>query len=168
VLFVLLTFFATASLAAVDMFLDIPEAPGESEDDVHTGEIDVLAWSWGASTSNPGTGRRVGCNIQDVSVTKWVDAASPVLLMAQLQRTVFPEATLTVRKVGGAAGPSGLEYIVIVFYDVQVTSLSTGGSGGEDRLTENVSFSFSEAIYRYKPDPIDGPTDTIDATIGGC
>ena len=32
---------------AVDMFIKIDTIPGESKDDKHKGEIDVLAWSWG-------------------------------------------------------------------------------------------------------------------------
>ncbi len=36
---------------AVDMFLKIDDVEGESVDDVHAGEIDVLSWSWGMSQS---------------------------------------------------------------------------------------------------------------------
>ena len=32
---------------------------------------------------------------------------------------------------------------------VLVTSVSTGGSGGEDRLTENVSLNFAEVKFEY-------------------
>jgi type VI secretion system secreted protein Hcp len=30
-----------------------------------------------------------------------------------------------------------------------VTNLSTGGSGGEDKLTENVTLNFGEVTYSY-------------------
>ena len=43
---------------AVDMFLKIGDIKGESADDKHAGEIDVLAWSWGMSQS--GTTHRYG------------------------------------------------------------------------------------------------------------
>jgi type VI secretion system secreted protein Hcp len=33
--------------------------------------------------------------------------------------------------------------------NVLVTSLSTGGSGGEDRLTENISLNFAEVKMEY-------------------
>ena len=136
--------FSTAQ-AAADMFLDIPGVPGESNDVAHIDEIDVLAWSWGAST----TGRK-NC-IQDLGLTKWVDRASARLLMGQITREVFPEMTLTVRQAGGSAGGSTLEYLVIKLYNAQVSSLATGGSGGEDRLTENVSFSFGSGKFKYTP-----------------
>ena len=34
---------------AVDMFLKVTKIDGESKDDTHKDEIDVLAWSWGLS-----------------------------------------------------------------------------------------------------------------------
>ena len=36
---------------AMDMFLKIEGVDGESRDDKHAGEIDVLAWSWGMTQS---------------------------------------------------------------------------------------------------------------------
>jgi type VI secretion system secreted protein Hcp len=30
-----------------------------------------------------------------------------------------------------------------------VTSISTGGSGGEDKLTENVTLNFAKAAFKY-------------------
>lgn len=55
--------------AATDMFLKIDGVDGESLDAQHRNEIDVLAWSWGASSD-----MRRTC-IQDISVTKYVDSA---------------------------------------------------------------------------------------------
>jgi type VI secretion system secreted protein Hcp len=43
--------------------------------------------------------------------------------------------------------------------DVIVTSVSTGGSGGEDRLTENVSLNFSKYKVAYRPQKQDGSPD---------
>jgi type VI secretion system secreted protein Hcp len=48
------------------------------------------------------------------------------------------------------AGETPLEYITITMTDVLVTSVSTGGSGGEDRLTENVSLNFAKVEFSYK------------------
>jgi type VI secretion system secreted protein Hcp len=159
------TFYApVASLAAVDMFLKIEGVTGESKDKGHEGEIDVLAWSWGASSSVKG--KAVSCNIQDLSLTKYVDSASPHLLMGQLDGAVYDEAKLTVRQSGG---DNPLEFIVIKFYGVRVTSLSTGGSGGEDRLTENITLNFTSADYAYTPqDDKGGAGGAIMASIAGC
>ena len=44
--------------------------------------------------------------------------------------------------------------------DVLVSSVSTGGSGGEDRLTENISLNFRKVKYSYKMQKPDGSGDT--------
>jgi len=55
------------------------------------------------------------------------------------------EAKLTVRK----AGEKPLEYLIITMSDVLVTAVSTGGNGGEDRLTENVTLNFAVVKVEY-------------------
>jgi type VI secretion system secreted protein Hcp len=40
---------------------------------------------------------------------------------------------------------------VIKMTEVMVTAVSTGGSGGEDRLTENVTLNFAKVEVTYTP-----------------
>jgi type VI secretion system secreted protein Hcp len=47
------------------------------------------------------------------------------------------------------AGEGQQKYIHITMNEVLVTSVSTGGSGGEDRLTENVTLNFAKVKYDY-------------------
>lgn len=145
---------------AVDMFLKLDDVKGESRDSKHKDEIDVLAWSWGASqsgTMHTGSGGGAGrVAVQDLSVTKYVDKSSPNLLMATCSGKHYKEAVLTVRKAGG---DSPLEYIKLTLKEVLVSSLSTGGSGGEDRLTENIAFNFAEFKLEYFPQKSDGTGD---------
>ncbi len=135
---------------AVDMFIKIDGIEGESKDKSHTNEIDVLAWSWGLSQSgtfHAGGGGGAGkVNIQDISFTKWLDKASPELMLACSNGKHIKEATLTVRK----AGEKPLEYLVIKLEKLLVSSASTGGSGGEDRLTENVTLNFAKVKVEYQ------------------
>ena len=135
---------------AVDMFMKLEGISGESKDSVHKSEIDVLAWSWGMSNSGSAhTGGGAGAgkvNVQDLSFTKWVDLASTPLMLAVANGKHISKATLVVRK----AGENPLEYITVVMSDCLITSLSTGGSGGEDRLTENVTINFARVEVNYK------------------
>ena len=149
---------------AMDMFIKIGELKGESRDKVHKDEIDVLAWSWGISNSGSaqvGGGAGAGkCNVQDLSFTKYIDKSSPDLMLACCNGKHFPKATLTVRK----AGENPLEYLMITLEELLVTSVSTGGSGGEDRLTENVTLNFAKVKVDYKeqkPDGTGGATPTM-------
>ena len=141
---------------AQDMFLKIGDVKGESKDKSHKDEIDVLAWSWGVSQSGSmhmgGGGGAGKVNAQDLSVTKYVDKSTPNLLQMCCNGKHLPEATLTVRK----AGDSPLEYIIVKMTDVLISSVSTGGSGGEDRLTENVTLNFAKVKMTYQAQNKDG------------
>lgn len=141
---------------AVDMFLKLTDIKGEAQDDSHPDEIDVLAWSWGMSqsgTTHVGGGGGAGkANFQDLSITKYYDASSVTLQQYLTKGTHIAKGSLVVRK----AGDKPLEYIKIDMEDIIVTSCSSGGSGGEDRLTENVSLNFSVFHTHYKQQAKDG------------
>lgn len=146
---------------AVDMFLKLEGIKGEAADHKHEEEIDVLAWSWGASqsgTTHVGGGSGAGkANFQDVSITKYVDKSSHALLKAVAVGQHIPSALLTVRK----AGEKPLEYIKLTMKNCLISSVSTGGSGGEDRLTENISINFGNFQYEYTPQKPDGSGDSV-------
>jgi len=141
---------------AVDMFIKIDGIKGESQDSKHKDEIDVLSWSWGVSqsgTMHSGGGGGAGkANFQDLSITKWVDMSSPKLLGATSTGKHIKEALLTVRK----AGEKPLEYLKVTLTDCLISSVSTGGSGGEDRLTENVAINFAKVKFEYTVQKADG------------
>ena len=145
---------------AVDMFIKIDTVDGESRDKAHKKEIDVLAWSWGMSNSGSahvGGGAGAGkVNVQDISFTKWVDSATPKLALACCDGKHFANATLVVRK----AGEKPVEYLKIKVEEVLITSISTGGSGGEDRLTENVTLNFAKVSLDYVPQDEKGAAGT--------
>jgi type VI secretion system secreted protein Hcp len=137
---------------AMDMFINMgAKIKGESRDKVGgpKGDIDVLAWSWGMSQSGSthmgGGGGAGKANFQDLSFTKYVDSASQALMGALAKGSHIDKVTLLVRK----AGEGQHVYLQIDLEEVIVTSLSTGGSGGEDRLTENVTLNFAKVAFDY-------------------
>ena len=89
---------------SVDMFLKIKGVDGESADSVHAKEIDVSSWSWGMSqsgTTHVGRGGGAGkVSVQDITITKYIDKATPNLIKACCNGKHFDEAVLTVRKAG--------------------------------------------------------------------
>jgi len=139
---------------ALDMFINMgANIVGESADKAQgaKGDIDVLAWSWGMSqsgTTHMGSGGGAGkANFQDLSFTKYVDAASNALMISLAKGTHIPKVTLLARK----AGEGQQKYLTIDMEQVLVTSVSTGGSGGEDRLTENITLNFAKVKFAYAP-----------------
>src|SRR5471032_2310628 len=134
---------------AMDQFIQIGALKGESLDKVHAGKTDVMAWSWVVSNSGSahvGGGAGAGkVNVQDLSITKYIDKSTPDLLLTCCNGKHHDSATLIVRK----AGEKPLEYLTITMTEVLITSVSTGGSGGEDRLTENVTLNFAAVKVDY-------------------
>jgi len=151
---------------ATDMFFKMAPLKGESRDKTHKDAIDILAWSWGVSNSGSahvGTGAGAGkANVQDLSFTKYVDKSTPDLLLACCNGKHFATAELFVRK----AGEHPLEYIHLEFEELLVSSVSTGGSGGEDRLTENITLNFAKVKWTYVPQKADGTADTKVGPLG--
>jgi type VI secretion system secreted protein Hcp len=142
--------------AANDMYLQAEGLQGESQADKYKDAIDVLAFSWGASSSTAGKP-----NFQDISFTKYVDRTSPTLLTQLATGRVIARAKLTVVRAGEIQAP----YLRYCFTGLRVTSLAGGGSAGEDRLTENVTFSYSTIVEAYQQ--IGSKGELAPAVFGG-
>lgn len=150
---------------AVDCFLKIQGCDGESADSSHKGEIDVMAWSWGMTQSGSmhiaGGGGSGKVSVHDLSITKYLDKASTVIMQKCASGKHFPEAELICRK----AGDTPLEYYKIKMKEVLISSISSGGSSGEDRIMENVTFNFAKMEVEYTPQKPDGSPDAS-STLG--
>lgn len=134
---------------AVDMFLDLDGVKGESVDKTYKDKIDILGWQWGLSNSGTfhgGSGGGAGkASFADITVTKYVDAASPNIMLFCANGKHFAKGKIIVRK----AGENPLEYLHVEFEKVLVVSYSTGGGSGDDRLIENVSLNFAKVKVEY-------------------
>ncbi len=135
---------------AVDMFLELDHIKGESLDKVHRGKIDILGWNWGVT--NAGTfhqghgGGTAKASFRDISITKYVDAASPDLVHSCASGKHFEKGKVIIRK----AGQHPLEYLVISLERVFVSAYATGSKGAEEeRLTEVISLHFVKVKLEY-------------------
>jgi type VI secretion system secreted protein Hcp len=154
---------------AVECFLKLeaPDLKGEAKASGYADQIDVLAWSWGASqsgTMHVATGGGAGkANVNDLAVTKWIDKASPNLTQAAISGKQFGKATLTCRKAGG---DQPVDYLKLELEKVIITSVATGGAGGEDRFTENVALNFATYKMTYTPQNDDGSAGSAVGPVG--
>ena len=150
------------SQAANDIFIKFEGVEGESDDARYKGWVDVLAWSWGLSSS----GKTDTC-IQDINIVKYVDSATNDLIQAVPTNKVFPQVQLVVRSAGGR---DPLDYLVYDMSNVQISAVSTGGSFGEDKFTESVSFNFEElaGVYRSQLDTGEAGPDEEFFVTGKC
>ncbi|UPG84780.1 type VI secretion system tube protein Hcp [Luteibacter aegosomatis] len=137
---------------------------GDSQHAKHKGEVPILAWAWGASNTadlHHGQGHTSGgkANVQDITVTKYVDAASNALLNACCTGARIDNVTLYVTNATGEQ----TDFVTIELSEgVMITSVSTGGSGMDDRLTESVTLHFGKFKYGFQPQ------DNAGKKVGGA
>jgi type VI secretion system secreted protein Hcp len=145
---------------AVDYFLKIDGIKGESADDKHKDEIDLLSWSWGETqTGSHATGGGGGAgkvSMQDFHFVMKVNTASPSLILACASGEHIPLAVLTCRK----AGKDQQEYLKIKFSDLLVSSYQTGGSSSGDEIpSDQISVNYTKIEYGYAKQKPDGSLD---------
>lgn len=133
---------------------------GASAHAKHKGEIPILAWSWGVSNSadlhHSATGAGGKAHVQDISITKYVDGSSHALLQACSTGARLDTAVLSITNATGEQ----TDYVTLELSNgVMITSVSTGGSGGEDRLTENITLHFGKFAYKFQPQKPSGEAD---------
>jgi len=144
-----------------DAFLKItgPDVKGESKDEAHKEWIEVLSFSHGisqpasttrSSSGGAGSGR---ANVQDFSVVKHLDQASPVLFQACCTGQHFAKVVFHLRRAGtGADKGSKDPYMVYTMTDAIVSSVRPGGTahGGDDVPLEELSLNFGTIKWEYK------------------
>ena len=144
-----------------NIFAKLSDIKGESPDSKHKDEIEVLSYSWGVANSVPPAGGGGGgagkTTFHDFSFVHHIDKASPSLMRACASGTHLKEAIITSRK----AGKPPLEYMVVKFYDVLISSVSPSSTAGQpDTGSEMVTMSFAKVDLGYKVQKPDG-------TLGG-
>jgi type VI secretion system secreted protein Hcp len=123
---------------ALDMFLKLDGIGGEASDAKHKGEIDVLSWSWGLSEPAAPAGGGGGAGkvkVENISIQKLVDLASPLLLSFSAQGKHIKEGTLATRK-GGKSG--GDDFLMVKMTDVIVTSVQMAASKDAAQPAESI------------------------------
>jgi type VI secretion system secreted protein Hcp len=142
---------------ASDIFAKLGDIKGESLDDKHKDEIEVLSWSWGVTNAFTHAGAGAGqarASFRDLSFTHKIDKASPILMQACATGVHLKEATITHRK----AGKGQQEFLVIKMNDVVVTALMDADSSDAE-AAETVSLAFAKIDVEYRPQKADGSLD---------
>ena len=141
---------------AIDIFAKLGDIKGESLDNKHKGEIELLSWSWGVThpAKSTGSGAASGkATFHDLSFTHKIDKASPSLMKSCATGQHLKEATITHRK----AGKGQQEYLVIKMNDVLITAVAEDDS--KESGLETVSMVFAKVDLEYRPQKADGSLD---------
>ena len=113
---------------AVDIFLKLSNnIKGESQDETHRNEIDVLAWNWGltqSGTTHVGSGGGGGkVNVQDITLTKYVDLATNDLNnWMQSIRERLPDSGAVIAGSGAGGGASNSVRVTLIWREARPTA----------------------------------------------
>ena len=128
---------------AFDAFLKLAGIKGESLDDKHKDEIEVLSFSFGIANKVSSTGGGGGAGkptVDDFRFVKNVDTASPDLFDATCSGKHIQDGTFTIRRSGHK---ESLEYYKITFEDLLVSSVAPGGNVSDGTPMEQVALNFA-------------------------
>ena len=141
----------------MSVFLKLDDVEGESTHKDHEGEIEVLSWALGLSSSGTthlggggaGTGK---VRFNPFSITKKLDRASPVLMLDAASGRRIPTATLTGRK----AGEGQKDFLRVTMKEVLITACDVQGTGDDDDVQERLDLSFARISVVYSRQQPDG------------
>jgi type VI secretion system secreted protein Hcp len=143
---------------ASDIFAKLGDIKGESLDDKHKDEIEILSWSWGVTNAGPkvvgGGGGAGKASFHDLSFTHNIDKASPVLMNGCATGQHLKEATITHRK----AGKGQQEFLIVKMNDVIITGV-THGDSSQGPHVETVTLAFAKVDLEYRAQKADGSLD---------
>jgi len=128
------------------------DVKGECKLPGYEGKMELLSFSHGVAMQITGdisnSERTSGKpNHQDMTVTKYLDAASPVLNQACCEGKVFPQADIVIGR-SDRGGP--VELMRYTLSGVLISSISVGGGGG-DKPVETVALNYSRITWRFSP-----------------
>jgi type VI secretion system secreted protein Hcp len=144
-----------------DMFLTLTGQKtgvikGESTDDKHKGEIDIVGWSWGMkSPTDVATGQATGkTSLKELRILKHVDKASTALMSVTVNNEVIKKGVLSVRK----AGTMQQEYFKLTVENGRITAYDVQAPESTDSplMLESLSLAFQKIEIEYRQQGDDG------------
>jgi type VI secretion system secreted protein Hcp len=133
------------------IILDMGAKPeGESTLKGYEKKMELLSFSHGVAMQITGdlsnTERTSGKpNHQDMTVTKYLDAASPVLNQSCCQGAPFPQVDIV---IGRNDSGTVIEMMRYTMKNVLISSISVGGGGG-DKPVETVTLNYNDLAWKF-------------------
>src|SRR5215212_1135150 len=131
-----------------------PAVKGSTSASEHKDEIEVLSWSHGfVQPTNPARSTAGGGTVeqathQNLTFTKYLDAATQTILLNCWSGKQFKKATLTCYRADGAKDNKPEKYLEVAMQHVIISNYSISGGPG-DLPVENVSLDYGIIQYNY-------------------
>ncbi|AHG65863.1 Hcp family type VI secretion system effector [Advenella mimigardefordensis] len=134
---------------AVDMFMKIEGANGESKDSNHKDWSDIQSFAWGAtqpgSMATGGGGGTGKASFNDLNVVARIDRAAPAVMKHCSTGKHLSKVEVSVCKAGGTQ----VEYSKITLEDVLVTSVQYTGAHDGDAMMVSYAFQAAKVKQQY-------------------
>src|ERR1051325_9226020 len=139
-----------------------PDVRGEATKEGFKNKMELLSFSHGVAmqiTGDIGASERTSGkpNHQDMTVTKYLDSASPVLNQNCCEGKTFPQADVI---IGRDDHGSVIELMRYTMKNCLISSVSIGGGGG-NKPVEAVTLNYQQISWNYNLPKHDGG-DSVD------
>jgi type VI secretion system secreted protein Hcp len=143
---------------AVDFYLQLDGIKGESADSKHKDWIECTSVNWSitqpksatASTSGGHTAERA--ELTEISVSKLIDLASPMLAQTCACGRTIPKARLEFMRADGQGEP--IKYYEVELENVLIGHVAPNFAGSFP--SENIGLKFSKVKWRYVQQKVGG------------
>ena len=144
---------ALPSAASANVYLELPGIPGESTATGFENQIELSSFQLGVGRNAAAKGP----SFSEVSVTKQLDKSSPQLMLRTANGTTIPTAKVRFTTTGAEKVDVYLRYC---FTGVRITNF-TQSSGGDERPSESISFSYATIVQSYTQGSETGGAGTV-------
>jgi type VI secretion system secreted protein Hcp len=144
---------------AADYYLQLDGIKGESADSRHVGWIECTSINWSitqpksatASTGGGHTAERA--ELSEISISKLVDLASPMLAQLCACGKTIPKAKLEMLRADGNGEP--IKYFEVELENVLIAHIGPSFAG-RDFPAESLGLKFSKVRWKYTQQKIGG------------
>jgi type VI secretion system secreted protein Hcp len=136
-------------IMAVDMFMRVEGANGESKDSNHKDWTDIKSFSWGATqpgSMSSGGGGGVGkASFNDLQVEALIDKAAPAILKTCISGKHLNKVEISICKAGGEQ----IEYTRVTLEEVMITSVQYVTDPKSDSVIVVYGFQAAKVKQQY-------------------
>jgi len=141
---VCLMLFGLNAISYANLFVLIPDIPGESRDSNHLGWIEGLSSSWGHAQAPPGATVK-GPQFSHLAIAKEIDSNSPALALFAADARLLPEVRL---EFTTNIADQRVVYLKIRLRNSRIVSYKASGTGNNSASgTEELGLTFGQISW---------------------
>lgn len=144
---------------AADYYLQLDGIKGESADSQHQGWIECTSVNWSITQPKSATASTAGghtaerAELSEISISKLVDLASPMLAQVCACGKTIPKAKLEMQRADGNGQP--IKYFEVELENVLIAHIAPAFNGA-DIAKEHIGLKFSKVRWKYTQQKIGG------------